>query len=334
MRRLLVGAWRLPGGSGRPGQPVLDADALLLPQGGSRSSQRVVAGGRLGGGPGAPVEILRAVSGAPALLVWLAGRPRGGRSSPSRAVARRRLSLAFFALNVAWNADHSGSTFHKQFGRDRAPRPLAGGGDSCWNAVALQTRSSLYSPGTSLWVRAPARRREGSTSRPFIRAQPRRSRPISSSHSLHDRVEAHWPAPIYPGSRPSSPRSAAGRLGDSADSRRRCARRAVAGLRLRRGSCWLPVMEPGSRLVVTTPSCRSPPRMADIRGPRLNALRARTGSAWVGTSSYGLAAELADAPGLGATVVQLAERDRWTRSAAARRRSRAAPGWRPIFRDV
>ena len=44
---------------------------------------------------------------------------------------------------------------------------------------------------------------------------------------------------------------------------------------------------------------------------RLEALRQTTGAGWIGTTSYGLAAELADEPGLRAPAVQLAERGRW-----------------------
>ncbi|HEX9167823.1 MAG TPA: hypothetical protein VF886_02695, partial [Roseiarcus sp.] len=52
----------------------------------------------------------------------------------------------------------------------------------------------------------------------------------------------------------------------------------------------------------------------------LEALRRSSGAAWVGTTSYGLASELADEPEQHSPVIQLAERARW------RGLPRSAPG--------
>ena len=46
---------------------------------------------------------------------------------------------------------------------------------------------------------------------------------------------------------------------------------------------------------------------------RLHDLARAKGAAWVGTTSYGLAAQLTTEPSLRLPILQLAERDRWTR---------------------
>ena len=59
---------------------------------------------------------------------------------------------------------------------------------------------------------------------------------------------------------------------------------------------------------------------------RIETLRQSTGAAWIGTTSYGLASQLADEPVLKAPVAQLAERDRWRDVSSGARPDLSAPG--------
>jgi hypothetical protein len=51
---------------------------------------------------------------------------------------------------------------------------------------------------------------------------------------------------------------------------------------------------------------------------RLEHARLATGTTWIGTTSYGVAAELLDQPAIHAPVLQVRERDRWNGLAASR----------------
>jgi hypothetical protein len=126
-------------------------------------------------------------------------------------------------------------------------------------------------------------------------------------HSLHDRVQAHWPAPLYPLVAICAAIAAErfwGRM-----MWRRLAKAAPAiGFGL--GALALAVLAtPGGafgRYDLALPVRGWAPFTA-----RIESLRTSLGAAWVGTTSYGLASELLVEPVLKAPVVQVAERDRW-----------------------
>ncbi len=243
----------------------------------------------------------------PGVFLWLAstrqGRQRLATSGPWIAAV---VAAALFAVNVIWNADHQWLTFHKQFGRLAAtrfePRYLA---ELVGGQLVLVNPLLATLAGAAVWVRPGAGDR-GPRLAPLLAM----SAPFACYlviHSLHDRVQAHWPAPLYPVVAV-------------------CA--AVAAERLRRQGAWRHVAQAApavgwSLCALAVAYAVAPVALtgrADLALPvrgwtpfatRLEALRARARAAWVGTTSYGLAAQLADQPPLSGPVVQLTERDRW-----------------------
>jgi 4-amino-4-deoxy-L-arabinose transferase-like glycosyltransferase len=245
---------------------------------------------------------------APGVLIWLATgaerRRELHRPGPWLAGA---IAAALFSLNVIWNADHHWLTFHKQFGR------LSPSGFAPAHLLAfLLEQTVLLNPliavfaGTAVFVRArPGGARVGlslfvATAIPFGA--------YLLFHGLHDRVEAHWPAPLYPGIAICAAVGAE-RLNDRAFWRRLAKMAPQLGF----GVCAvvlayaaLPASAVG-RADLALP-VRGWPKFAS----RLQDLAVQNGAAWIGTTSYGLAAQLTTEPFLSAPIMQLAERDRWT----------------------
>jgi hypothetical protein len=126
-------------------------------------------------------------------------------------------------------------------------------------------------------------------------------------HSLHDRVQAHWPAPLFP--MLSICAAVGARRLDGKSVWRRLAW-AAPGLGFALGAlALLALLAPGGAM--GRYDLALPVRGWRPFAGRLDTLRKAGGAAWVGTTSYGLAAELADEPALNVPIVQLAERDRW-----------------------
>ena len=235
---------------------------------------------------------------APGMLLWLAASAEGRRTlrspGPWLAVV---VAAAVFSANVIWNADHGWLTFAKQFGRI-APHAFA----PRFLLELVLGQALLLNPLIAAFVvRGLARRKPGDIDlAPFILV----SAPFAAYlalHSLHDRVQAHWPAPLYP---------AAAILAASAAANwpRRARWAAPAGFAV--GALLLGLLVAPASLLGRYDAA------LPIRGwgpfaARIGALRTSAGAAWIGVSSYGLAAELADEAGVGAPVLQLAERDRW-----------------------
>ncbi len=258
----------------------------------------------------------------PGILIWLASSPEG------RAQLRRPgpwlaavMAAALFSLNVAWNADHHWLTFHKQFGRI-APHGLSPGHLAAFLLEQLCLANPIIAvfAGISLRVR-PRPSGDRIQLAPFIAT----AAPFAVYlvfHGLHDRVEAHWPAPLYPEIAICAA-VAAERLSVSAVWRRW----ATASPRLGFGLCAL-VLAYGAlpASAVGRADLALPVRGWPTFAARLNDLARRNGAAWVGTTSYGLAAQLTTEPGLGAPIVQLAERDRWTTVSTGAPPDPARPG--------
>ena len=241
----------------------------------------------------------------PGVLLWLVST-RAGRSSLRRPGPWLALAVAagVFGLNAGWNATHDWLTFTKQFGRitphQWAPRYLL---------EFLATEILLVNPVLAIVVACigfvPRLDRSAATVTPFLLT----SLPFVAYllvHSLHDRIQAHWPAPIYPalaicaaltpsGGPPFWVRvRAAGPVigfGLTAIAAMVIAATGV-GLHLRHDP-----MEP----------IRGWPRFAS----RVEALRRQEGGGWVGTASYGVAAQLADESSIASPILQLSERSRW-----------------------
>jgi hypothetical protein len=233
----------------------------------------------------------------PGVLLWLVSTPRGRASllTPGPWVALTA-AASLFALNVWWNETHDWASMLKQFGRITphrlAPRYLV---------EFLLTEFLLVNPLLALFlVRRPA------VAAPFVLT----SLPFIAYlivHSLHDRVQAHWPAPVFPalaiwaacasvqfGRRWSAIRKLVPWVGLGAT--------AALGVYAALPLAGVPLLiDPALPL-------RGWPRFAN----RVETLRRETASAWLATTSYGLAAQLTDQPAIRAPVLQISERDRWT----------------------
>ncbi len=243
----------------------------------------------------------------PGVLIWLASTPkgRGILATPGPWVALA-VAAALFSLNVVWNAQHHWLTFAKQFGRitphGLAPRYLV---------EFLGTQVLLIglpmAPFLGRLLLQPRRAEPGAPDAwPFLAS----SLPFLgylTLHSLHDRIQAHWPAPIYPALALCAA-FAAERPGRGWA----ILRGAVAPIGL--GVCAvaiaLVVLPMAGVPLAFDPALplRGWPRFADA----LEAARRRAGAGWVGTTSYGLAAQLSDQPIITVPVLQISERARWT----------------------
>ena len=236
----------------------------------------------------------------PGILIWLvADRGRVARLATSGPWLALVVTAALFGLNVFWNAHHGWLTFAKQFGRVaghhvewRFLPELVGAQILLLNPLLFgfltRARVSRAAPASLFLL----------TSLPFAA--------YLLIHSLHDRVQAHWPAPLYP-SLVILAALAANGLSSGLAAR---FRRAVPAFAL--GCLTLIVVLVAAPVSVfdNLPDPFLPLRGWSDFSNRLEAERQGSGAAWVGVSSYGLASELS-AQGLSSPLWQISERDRW-----------------------
>ncbi|HWE99078.1 MAG TPA: glycosyltransferase family 39 protein [Caulobacteraceae bacterium] len=247
----------------------------------------------------------------PGVLLWLASS-RGGRArlagpGPWTALA---LAIAVFTPNVAWNATHDWLTFAKQFGRI-APHRFA----PARLAELIGEQILLLNPLIAAFlVRGLARGEIWSRERRLIAASCAPFAAYLVLHALHDRVQAHWPAPLYSGAALLAAWSAVDAQGVW-----RHLRAAVpwAGFGLAASAlAWVVAAGLGAAPLGLDPA--RPVRDWSGFARRLTAVSSAGGAAWTGTTSYGLAAQLLDEAPLRSRVVQVAERDRWANLATPR----------------
>ncbi len=242
---------------------------------------------------------------APGVIAWLAltadGRRRLASPWPWLAAV---IATAIFSANVVWNAEHHWLTFAKQFGRV-APGRFA----PRYMDEFITAQFALLNPAVAILtgagaVRAWRARGEAPitlmaaiTSTPFLL--------YLLAHSLHDRVQAHWPVPLYP---------AAALLAAYAAERVTGWRSHLArwGAPLGIGLTTVALIYMADPL---TPAVKGDP-VAPLRGwtsfaERVEALRASSGAAWVGSLSYGVNGQLQAQHRLEAPVLQINERDRY-----------------------
>ena len=235
----------------------------------------------------------------PGVLLWLltAADRRRMLLNPGPWIALAAAG-GLFALNVSWNASHHWLTFAKQFGRV-APH----GWSPRYLPELLVAQILLLNPVMVLFLIRWRGRPRGTAL--FIAS----SLPFAAYlvlHSLHDRVQAHWPAPIYP---------AAAIIAAFAAS-------AIESGFWRAARLGVPiatalVVAALGMLLALPPATfgRSPDLFLPLRGWRafaasVDRTRVEAGAGWIGAASYGLASELAD-EGPRAPIVQIAERERW-----------------------
>ncbi len=239
---------------------------------------------------------------APGMILWLAASPDGRRrlATPAPWIAAA-IAAAIFSPNIAWNAEHGWLTFAKQFGRITPhafqPRYLL---------ELILGQALLLNPLIAGCALAAAVRRPPAAIdlRPFMLI----AAPFALYlliHSLHDRVQAHWPAPLYPMVAILAAAGAENLTGRW----RHLARAALPVGFVLGGVALATLIAPAALLGRYDPAL--PLRGWPAFASRLEAERKANGAIWIGTTSYGLASELADEPGLRAPIAQLAERDRW-----------------------
>ena len=241
---------------------------------------------------------------APGLLLWLALTPEArGQLATRWPWLAAGVALALFGRNVAWNADHHWLTFAKQFGRVSpgrfAPRYLA---------EFLVAQFLLLNPAVAILAGAGAWRAWKARATPplpllFLTT----SIPFAAYlvlHSLHDRVQAHWPVPLYPAAALLAAWAASNAVGWRAN----LARFAPIGIALT-AAALLYMALPSASLGKSDPA-------AQLRGwpafaRQVEALRVSDGAAWVASESYGVNAQLQAQRIVQAPLLQLNERDRY-----------------------
>jgi 4-amino-4-deoxy-L-arabinose transferase-like glycosyltransferase len=230
---------------------------------------------------------------------------------------------------IAWNAAHDWASFEKQFGRAAASEwtlaflpELVGGQIGLLGPLMVPfVAAGLWLAGRRRGFGAGQQARAGESMGAERVGDAGRSLLLFSSlpfalylvvHALHDRVQANWPAPLYPALALLAA-DAAMRTGDLAGrfGRGLAALRAwVAPVGIATGLvAFVILMHPsGFGLAGLDPARRY--RGWDAAAAEIEAKRAEAGAAWVATGAYGVTAMLAwELPGV--PVVQLDERLRY-----------------------
>jgi len=252
---------------------------------------------------------------APGVLLWLVATERGRKSlaTPWPWLAMVIAGLVF-STNVIWNAQHGWLTFAKQFGRV-APAGL----HPAYLGELLISQFFLLNPMIALYagqgvIRAWRERGDPKAVHlilPLAAALPFAA--YLAIHSLHDRVQAHWPVPLF-----ASLAIAAAITAEAGAQTRtaRAGRNLVIGLGLALSVVALTYAAfPGAK-----PIGRADP-LLPLRGwPNLATqvvtLEQQQGAAWIGTANYGVLAQLAATKRIHGPMIQLIERARYGDEAA------------------
>lgn len=247
---------------------------------------------------------------APGVFLWLCLSPGGpARLKMPWPWIAALLAAGVFATNIAWNAQHGWLTFAKQFSRVEPT-----GFSPAHLAELLMTQFVLLNPMIAIYafkgVRlAWAERKDPdavdlllplATTLPFAA--------YLMIHSLHDRVQGHWPAPFF----------AALVICASVAAERGSTRPAVRGLRNLAvalslgliGAALAYMAAPQSRALGTFDP------ILPLRGWRefsiaVDQKRREEGAAWIGVVSYGTLAQLSAEGLVTAPLLQITERTRY-----------------------
>ncbi|MFI4935407.1 MAG: ArnT family glycosyltransferase [Caulobacterales bacterium] len=252
---------------------------------------------------------------APGILLWLSLTREGRRTLttpwPWLAAA---IAVAVFAPNIAWNAEHHWLTFAKQFGRARV------GGLALQHLPELIVdQFLLINPLIAVFLGAAVLRR---TAWPLLAV----SAPFAAYlvvHSLHDAVQGQWPAPLYPALVIAAAAAAEDVRAGGVLARLRTLA-PVLGLGVVAAAFTVILAPLDGRLPFPDPAARL--RGWPAFGEAIEHARMGAGAAWVGTESYGLAAQLAAEPPLRAPAVEIGERGRYSFETDVNRADFAKPG--------
>jgi 4-amino-4-deoxy-L-arabinose transferase-like glycosyltransferase len=263
----------------------------------------------LAAGAAAGLSALSKYSGlflAPGVLLWMLLRP-GGRAMLARPWPWMAAVVAglVFAPNIVWNAGHHWVTFAKQFGRVGAPSLQLGHLPEflVGQFVLLNPLIAVYA-AVGAWI---GWRERKSPTAPNLLLPLAVAAPFAVYmliHSLHDRVQGHWPVPLF---------------GTAA----LCA--AVAAERWGRGRWQLAAPVVGLTVAALALVHLAFPRTGyfGVFDPTLavrdwpqfagevEQLRQTQGAAWVGTESYGVMSQLSAQRQITAPLLQVDERDRY-----------------------
>jgi Dolichyl-phosphate-mannose-protein mannosyltransferase len=246
---------------------------------------------------------------APGVMIWLVWKGGGWRAlrQPWPWIAAV-IAGAIFATNLVWNAEHHWVSFIKQFGRV-APR----GFTPDHLVELLMVEFILLNPLISVFaIRGVVQsaRKSGPPDGPDLSLLLSVSAPFAAYlvlHSLHARVEAHWPAPLYPGMAILAAVAAEMAPTGGVWARMRAAA-APVGLILSL-LVMLHLLIPATDITsVADPSLavRDWPGFA----ARIEAERRQVGASWIGTIHYGTDAQMTfEVPQT--PVAELMDRDRF-----------------------
>jgi 4-amino-4-deoxy-L-arabinose transferase-like glycosyltransferase len=258
---------------------------------------------------------------APGVGLWLLWKP-GGLSALRKPWPwlAALIAAAVFSVNLVWNAEHHWVSFIKQFGR------IAPGRFAPQFVLELVIgQFLLLNPiiaGFALRGVAEAGRQRGEALR-LLAATIAPFAAYLVVHALHDRVQAHWPVPLYP-SLAILAASAADEVRPGGWAAKLRAIAAPLGL----GASALALLHAG---LPSTDFRHVRDPAGAVRGwPKfareLEALRLAHGAAWIGAVAYGTTAELADQPAIHAPSVQIVERARYPANDASWRADMSRPG--------
>lgn len=247
---------------------------------------------------------------APGVLLWMLLTPKGRKALatpwPWLTVV---IAAAIFATNIWWNAHHGWLTFEKQFGRVAAhgfrPDRLAD---------LMVTQFFLLNPLIAIYagkgaLRAWRERADQATVHlllPLATALPFFAYLVI--HSLHDRVQAHWPAPLF------SSLAILGAVAVEYGSNSRAARiwRAVAiGLGFALTVLVLTYAATAGKKSIGRYDPIAPLRGWPELAQSIEARRVEQGAAWVGVTGYGTYAQLAATHIIQVPMIQVIERSRY-----------------------
>lgn len=265
---------------------------------------------------------------APGVLLWVLASPERRRLLATPwPWAAAVIGAGLFGVNVWWNAHNEWLTFAKQFGRVEpagfAPKFLI---------ELIVTQALLLNPFiTGFAVRGMAMKAppaeavaEGRrvdlgllvlTGLPFLA--------YLMLHALHDRVQGHWPTPLYPAIALVAAVAAAR---PSTSSFTDFARRAVPVFGLGLASILLVFGATTDYRAGFKGDPARTLRQWPAFAASVEALRQTQGASWVGTFSYVTLAQFANQPALAAPVIQLTERDRYAKAPLPAGLDTAKPG--------